>query len=133
MFGRVKSPGVKLAPAGITLRELVDEYCDGMADGHTLCGYLPGGASGGILPASMVDLPIEFGKLEQHGCFVGSHVVVVLSDHDDMKAVALNLMRFFEDKSGGWVRPVNPSTASGFSPRTVVLPLAPGRDRPICR
>ena len=80
--GRVKSPGVKLAPAGVTLRELVDEFCDGMADGHELRGYLPGGASGGILPASMSDLPLEFGKLEQHGSFVGSHAVVVLSDRD---------------------------------------------------
>ena len=108
--GRVKSPGVKLAPAGITLRELVDEHCGGMADGHTLRGYLPGGASGGILPASMADLPLEFGKLEQHGCFVGSHAVVVLSDRDDMKAVALNLMRFFEDESCGQCTPCRVGT-----------------------
>ena len=106
----MKSPGVKLAPAGVTLRELVDEYCDGMADGHTLRGYLPGGASGGILPASMADLPLEFGKLEQHGCFVGSHAVVVLSDRDDMKAVALNLMRFFEDESCGQCTPCRVGT-----------------------
>ena len=108
--GRVKSPGVKLAPAGVTLRELVDEFCDGMADGHALRGYLPGGASGGILPASMADLPLEFGKLEQHGCFVGSHAVVVLSDRDDMKAVALNLMRFFEDESCGQCTPCRVGT-----------------------
>ena len=76
-----------------------------MADGHTFKGYLPGGASGGILPASMADIPLDFGTLEQHGCFVGSHAVVVLSDKDDMKAVALNLMRFFEDESCGQCTP----------------------------
>ena len=108
--GRVKSPGVKLAPAGVTLRELVDEFCGGMADGHTLRGYLPGGASGGILPATLADLPLEFGKLEQHGSFVGSHAVVVLSDKDDMKAVALNLMRFFEDESCGQCTPCRVGT-----------------------
>ncbi len=110
MSGRVKSPEVKLAPAGITLRELVDEFCGGMADGRELRGYLPGGASGGILPASMSDLPLEFGKLEQHGSFVGSHAVVVLSDRDDMKAVALNLMRFFEDESCGQCTPCRVGT-----------------------
>jgi formate dehydrogenase beta subunit len=103
--GRVKDPGVKLAPAGITVRELIDEFCGGMADGHTFKAYLPGGASGGILPASMADLPLDFGKLEQHGCFVGSHAVVVLSDRDDMRAVALNLLRFFEDESCGQCTP----------------------------
>ena len=97
--GRVKEPGVKRAPAGITARELIDEFCGGMAAGHTFKAYLPGGASGGILPASMADIPLDFGKLEEHGCFVGSHAVIVLSDRDDMKAVALNLMRFFEDES----------------------------------
>ena len=108
--GRVKSPGVKLAPAGVTLRELIDEFCAGMADGHALYGYLPGGASGGILPASMAHLPLEFGKLEPHGCFVGSHAVVVLSDRDDMRAVALNLMRFFEDESCGQCTPCRVGT-----------------------
>jgi formate dehydrogenase len=103
--GRVKDPGVKLAPAGITANELIAEFCGGMADGHTFKGYLPGGASGGILPASMADLPLDFGKLEQHGCFVGSHAVVVLSDQDDIKAVALNLLRFFEDESCGQCTP----------------------------
>ena len=103
--GRVKVPGVKLAPAGITARELIDEFCGGMADGHTFKGYLPGGASGGILPASMADIPLDFGKLEEHGCFVGSHAVVVLSDQDDIKAVALNLLRFFEDESCGQCTP----------------------------
>ncbi len=109
--GRIASPGVKLAPAGITLRELVDEFCGGMLAGHRLRGYLPGGASGGILPASMADLPLEFGTLEKHGCFVGSHAVVVLSDRDDMKAVALNLMRFFEDESCGQCTPCRVGTA----------------------
>src|SRR5215212_11485306 len=108
--GRVKNPGVKLAPAGITLRELIDEYCGGMAEGHTLKGYLPGGASGGILPASMADIPLDFGTLEPYGCFVGSHAVVVLSDHDDMKAVALNLMKFFEDESCGQCAPCRVGT-----------------------
>jgi formate dehydrogenase beta subunit len=103
--GRVKEPGVKLAPAGITARELIDEFCGGMADGHTFKGYLPGGASGGILPAAMADIPLDFGKLEEHGCFVGSHAVVVLSDQDDIKAVALNLLRFFEDESCGQCTP----------------------------
>jgi formate dehydrogenase len=108
--GRVRNPGVKLAPAGITLRELVDEFCGGMAEGHTLKAYLPGGASGGILPASMADLPLDFGTLEKYGCFVGSHAVVVLSEHDDIKAVALNLMRFFEDESCGQCTPCRVGT-----------------------
>jgi formate dehydrogenase beta subunit len=108
--GRVKEPGVKLAPAGITARELIEEYCGGMADGHAFKAYLPGGASGGILPASMADIPMDFGTLEPHGCFVGSHAVVVLSDQDDMKAVALNLMRFFEDESCGQCTPCRAGT-----------------------
>src|SRR5215470_2602327 len=108
--GRVKDPGVKLAPAGITARELIDEFCGGMADGHTFKGYLPGGASGGILPASMADIPLDFGTLEKYGCFVGSHAVVVLSDQDDMKAVALNLMKFFEDESCGQCTPCRVGT-----------------------
>jgi formate dehydrogenase len=108
--GRVKSPGVKLAPAGITARELIDEYCGGMLDGHVFNGYLPGGASGGILPASMADLPLDFGTLEPHGCFVGSAAIVVLSDHDDMKAVALNLLKFFEDESCGQCTPCRVGT-----------------------
>jgi formate dehydrogenase len=108
--GRVKTPGVKLAPAGITARELTDEFCGGMADGHTFKAYLPGGASGGILPASMADEPLDFGTLEKHGCFVGSHAVVVLSQADDIKAVALNLMRFFEDESCGQCTPCRVGT-----------------------
>ena len=108
--GRVREPGVKLAPAGITARELIGEFCGGMAEGHTFKGYLPGGASGGILPASMGDLPLDFGTLEPYGCFVGSHAVVILSEHDDMKAVALNLMRFFEDESCGQCTPCRVGT-----------------------
>ena len=108
--GRVREPGVKLAPAGITVRELIDEHCGGMAEGHSFKGYLPGGASGGILPASMGDLPLEFGKLEEHGCFVGSHAVVILSDRDNIKDVALNLMRFFEDESCGQCTPCRNGT-----------------------
>ncbi|HTP84414.1 MAG TPA: NAD(P)H-dependent oxidoreductase subunit E [Alphaproteobacteria bacterium] len=108
--GRVKKPGVKLAPAGITVRELIDEYCGGMLDGHTFKGYLPGGASGGILPASMGDEPLDFGTLEKYGCFVGSHAVVILSDKDDMKKVALNLLRFFEDESCGQCTPCRVGT-----------------------
>jgi formate dehydrogenase beta subunit len=108
--GRVRDPGVKLAPAGITARELIDEYCGGMAEGHEFKGYLPGGASGGILPAAMADIPLDFGTLEPHGCFTGSGAVVVLSDKDDMKAVALNLLRFFEDESCGQCTPCRAGT-----------------------
>jgi formate dehydrogenase len=108
--GRVKDPGVKLAPAGVTVRELIDEYCGGMAEGETFKGYLPGGASGGILPAAMADLPLDFGTLEKYGCFVGSHAVVILSDKDDVKAVALNLLKFFEDESCGQCTPCRVGT-----------------------
>jgi NADH:ubiquinone oxidoreductase subunit F (NADH-binding)/NADH:ubiquinone oxidoreductase subunit E len=109
--GRVKNPGVKLAPAGVTARELIEEFCGGMADGHVFKAYLPGGASGGILPAGMADIPLDFGTLEKHGCFVGSHAVVILSDRDDMKAVALNLIKFFEDESCGQCTPCRVGTA----------------------
>jgi formate dehydrogenase len=108
--GRVKEPGMKLAPAGITARELIDEYCGGMADGHVFKGYLPGGASGGILPASMADIPLDFGTLEPHGCLIGSAAVVVLSDKDDIRQVVLNLMRFFEDESCGQCTPCRVGT-----------------------
>jgi formate dehydrogenase len=108
--GRVKKPGVVLAPAGVSARELIEEYCGGMQEGHRFKGYLPGGASGGILPESMADLPLDFGMLEKYGCFVGSHAVVILSDKDDMKAVALNLMRFFEDESCGQCTPCRVGT-----------------------
>src|SRR5205085_415666 len=108
--GRVKQPGVKLAPAGITARQLIDEFCGGMAAGHSFKGYLPGGASGGILPASLADIPLDFGTLEGEGCFIGSAAVVVLSDKDDMKTVALNLLRFFEDESCGQCTPCRVGT-----------------------
>jgi formate dehydrogenase len=124
--GRVKNPGVKLAPAGITVQELIDEYCGGMANGHTFKGYLPGGASGGILPASMGNLALEFGQLEQYGCFVGSHAVVILSDKDNMKDVALNLMRFFEDESCGQCTPCRVGTE-----KAVKLMSKPQWDAPL--
>ena len=108
--GRVKNPGVKLAPAGITMRELIDEFCGGIQAGHTFKAYLPGGPSGGILPASMADIPLDFGTLEKYGCFVGSHAVVILSDKDDIKAAALNLMQFFEDESCGQCTPCRVGT-----------------------
>jgi len=103
--GRVRNPGVKLAPAGVTIKELIEEFCGGMADGHQFRAYLPGGASGGILPASMNDIPLDFGTLEKYGCFIGSAAVVVLSDKDDVKDAALNLMKFFEDESCGQCTP----------------------------
>jgi formate dehydrogenase len=107
--GRVNKPGVVLTAAGSTAKDLI-ELCGGMAEGHTLKGYLPGGASGGILPAHMADIPLDFGQLEKHGSFVGSHAVVILSDKDDMKDVALNLMRFFEDESCGQCTPCRNGT-----------------------
>jgi len=103
--GRVRDPGVKIAEAGITIRELIDEYCGGMADGHDFKGYLPGGASGGIMPAEKDDVPLDFGTLEEHGCLIGSAAVVVLSDKDSTADAALNLMRFFEDESCGQCTP----------------------------
>jgi formate dehydrogenase beta subunit len=108
--GRVKNPGMKLAPSGITVRELIDEFCGGMADGHTFHAYLPGGASGGILPASMDDIPLDFGTLEKYGCFIGSAAIVILSQQDSVKAAALNLMRFFEDESCGQCTPCRVGT-----------------------
>jgi formate dehydrogenase len=102
--GRVNHPGVVLAAAGSSANELI-ALCGGMAEGHTFKGYLPGGASGGILPASMADLPLDFGELEKHGCFVGSHAVVILSHRDDMRMVAHNLLKFFADESCGQCTP----------------------------
>ncbi len=109
--GRVKEPGVKLAPAGITLRELVDEFCGGMQDGHALYAYLPGGASGGILPASLADVPLDFDTLQPHGCFIGSAAVIVLGDRDRARDAALNVMRFFEHESCGQCTPCRVGTA----------------------
>jgi len=108
--GRVRYPGVKLAPAGITLRELVDEYCGGMADGHTLYAYLPGGASGGIFPAHLADLPLDFDTLQPYGCFIGSAAVIVLGQHDRARDAALNTMRFFAHESCGQCTPCRVGT-----------------------
>ncbi len=114
--GRVKEPGVKLAPAGLTIKELIEDYSGGMADGHTFKAYLPGGASGGIMPASLDDVALDFGEsLFKHGCFIGSHAVVILSDQDNMKDVALNLMQFFEDESCGQCTPCRNGTAKAVS------------------
>ena len=109
--GRVNKPGVHLAPAGITLRELIDEYCGGMLPGHQLYGYFPGGASGGILPASLADVPLDFDTLQPHGCFIGSAAIIVLSDKDSAKAAALNAMRFFSHESCGKCTPCRVGTA----------------------
>ncbi len=109
--GRVKKPGMKLAPAGISLQELVDEYCGGMPDGHQLYAYLPGGASGGILPASMANIPLDFDTLQPYGCFIGSAAVIVLSNHDKARDAALNMMRFFEHESCGQCTPCRVGTA----------------------
>ncbi len=109
--GRVKKPGVHLAPAGITVKELIAEYCGGMQDGHELYAYLPGGASGGILPASMGDIPLDFDTLQPYGCFIGSAAIIVLSQHDKARDAALNLMRFFEHESCGQCTPCRVGTA----------------------
>jgi formate dehydrogenase len=109
--GRVKHPGVKLAPAGITVQELIEEYCGGMQDGHTLYAYLPGGASGGILPASLNDIPLDFDTLQAYGCFIGSAAVIVLSQHDRARDAALNMMKFFEHESCGQCTPCRVGTA----------------------
>ena len=109
--GRVKNPGVKLAPAGITLRELVDQHCGGMAEGHELYAYLPGGASGGILPASLADIPLDFDTLQPYGCFIGSAAVIVLSQQDKARDAALNMMNFFAHESCGQCTPCRVGTA----------------------
>jgi formate dehydrogenase beta subunit len=108
--GRVKNPGVKLAPAGITVRELVDEYCGGMQEGHELYAYLPGGASGGILPASLSHVPLDFDTLQEYGCFIGSAAVIVLSQHDSARGAALNMMKFFAHESCGQCTPCRVGT-----------------------
>ena len=109
--GRVKNPGVKLAPAGISVKELIDEYCGGMAEGHTLYAYLPGGASGGILPASMGDIPLDFDTLQPYGCFIGSAAVIVLGQHDRARDAASNMLRFFAHESCGQCTPCRVGTA----------------------
>ena len=129
MSGRVKKPGVHLAPAGITVRELIDEYCGGMLDGHEFYGYLPGGASGGILPASMGDIPLDFDTLQPHGCFIGSAAVIILSQHDRARDAALNLMHFFADESCGQCTPCRVGTekAVGADGAAAVGPAAARR------
>jgi formate dehydrogenase len=112
--GRVKKPGVHLAPAGITLRELIDEYCGGMLDGQELYGYLPGGASGGILPASKADVPLDFDTLTEYGCFIGSAAIVVLSNKDTASGAARNLMKFFADESCGQCTPCRVGTVKAL-------------------
>ncbi len=124
--GRVKTPGVHLAPAGITVRELIDEYCGGMEGGHTFYGYLPGGASGGILPAAMGDIPLDFDTLQPHGCFIGSAAVVILSQHDRARDAAVNLMKFFADESCGQCTPCRVGTE-----KAVALMERPQWDQPL--
>jgi len=112
--GRVNKPGVHLAPAGITVRELIDEYCGGVPAGHRFYAYLPGGASGGILPASMGDIPLDFDTLQPHGCFIGSAAVIILSDQDKASAAARNIMKFFADESCGQCTPCRVGTAKAL-------------------
>jgi len=124
--GRVVKPGVYLAPAGITVCELIDEYCGGMLPGHAFHGYFPGGASGGILPARLGDVSLDFGTLQQHGCFIGSAAVIVLSDRDSVRAAALNAMRFFAHESCGRCTPCRVGTA-----KAAQLMAKPHWDRPL--
>lgn len=113
--GRVQKPGVHLAPAGITVRELIDEYCGGMLPDHEFYGYFPGGASGGILPATMDDIPLDFDTLNEFGCFIGSAAIIILSHHDKVRDAALNAMRFFEDESCGQCTPCRVGTAKAVT------------------
>jgi formate dehydrogenase len=113
--GRVRKPGVHLAPAGITIRELIEEYAGGMLPGHTFYGYFPGGASGGILPASMDDIPLDFDTLNEYGCFIGSAAIIVLSDQDTAKRSALNMLRFFREESCGQCTPCRVGTAKAVA------------------
>jgi formate dehydrogenase len=124
--GRVRKPGVHLAPAGITVRELIDEYCGGMLPGHRFYAYLPGGASGGILPAAMGDVPLDFDTLNEYGCFIGSAAIIVLSDRDRARDAALNVMRFFADESCGQCTPCRVGTE-----KAVALMEAPRWNRPL--
>lgn len=126
--GRVREPGVKIAPAGISLHELINEYCGGMADGHTLSAFLPGGASGGILPASLADEPLDFDTLQAHGAFIGSAALIVLSQRDDLPSAARNLMRFFRLESCGQCTPCRVGTA-----KALTLMEAPRWDEPLLR
>jgi len=124
--GRVTRPGVHLAPAGISVRELIDEFCGGMLPGHEFYGYFPGGASGGILPASLGDLPLDFDTLQPHGCFIGSAAVIILSQHDRARDAAVNAMRFFEHESCGQCTPCRVGTA-----KAAVLMQKPQWDGPL--
>src|ERR1700688_1008959 len=124
--GRVKNPGVKLAPAGVTARELIDEFCGGTAEGHTFKGYLPGGASGGILPASMADIPLDFDTLSQYGCFIGSAAIVILSVQDRASDAARSLMKFFSEESCGQCTPCRVGTAKALK-----LMEQPSWDQPL--
>ena len=110
MSGRVRNPGVYIAPAGTTAKELIENYCGGMLEGHTFYGYFPGGASGGILPASKSDLPLDFDSLESTGCFIGSAAIIVLSSSDQAKNSALNAMKFFARESCGQCTPCRVGT-----------------------
>ena len=121
----MKEPGVKIVPAGVTARELIEEFSGGMAEGRAFKAYLPGGASGGILPARLADIPLDFGKLEPHGCFTGSGAVVVLAEGDDIGAAALNLMRFFAYESCGQCTPCRVGTEKA----ALLMPSPPGTAR----
>jgi formate dehydrogenase len=112
--GRVQKPGVHLAPAGITVRELIAEYCGGMLPGHEFYGYLPGGASGGILPASLGDVPLDFDTLHPYGCFIGSAAVIIFSDQDRARTAASNVMKFFAEESCGQCTPCRVGTAKAL-------------------
>jgi NADH:ubiquinone oxidoreductase subunit F (NADH-binding)/NADH:ubiquinone oxidoreductase subunit E len=124
--GRIRKPGVHLAPAGITIRELIDEYCGGMLDGHEFHAYFPGGASGGILPASLGDIPLDFDTLNEYGCFIGSAAIVVLSSKDDIKRAARNAMHFFAHESCGQCTPCRVGTA-----KAAQLMAQPHWDQPL--
>jgi formate dehydrogenase len=113
--GRVSKPGMHVAPAGITVNELIEEYCGGMLEGHRFRAYLPGGASGGILPASMGDIPLDFDTLNQYGCFIGSAAIVVLSDQDRVPDAARNLMKFFSEESCGQCTPCRVGTVKALA------------------
>ena len=126
--GRVREPGVKIAPIGITARELINNYAGGMAEGHNFKAYLPGGASGGILPASLADIPMDFGALEKYGCFVGSAAVIILSDKDSAREAAINLMKFFEKESCGQCTPCRVGTE-----KAVTLMLAEVWDKKLLK
>lgn len=124
--GRVNKPGVHLAPAGITMQELIDEYCEGMLPGHEFYAYFPGGASGGILPASLGNVPLDFDTLQPHGCFIGSAAIIVLSNQDKVKLAALNAMRFFAHESCGKCTPCRVGTS-----KASMLMEKPDWDQPL--